>query len=159
MNLIPFVQEQLCQVAPVLTRNAGYDCPFHGDPLLRFSVLLLVIRQVLPSPDRISPCLIGAIPFDSFLKAIRKRNGRFPAEVPLDFRAVDRIAAVMPGPIGYVANERLSFADRFQERMCKLQVGSLAAASDVVNLTSFSFEPNLVNRRAMVEHMNPIADI
>src|SRR5260370_39294447 len=92
-------------------------------------------------------------------KSLSKGNTGPPPDFPFYFRAINGVTPVMSWPVGNIADQGLRFANRLQESMGKFQVSSFAATADIVDLSLFAFEPNLVDGSAMVADVNPIAHI
>src|SRR5688500_1484041 len=62
-------------------------------------VLLLVVLQVLAALDRLPPLRVVAVPLDRRADGLLELVPRRPAELALDLRRVDRVAAVVAGAV------------------------------------------------------------
>src|SRR4051794_25173701 len=65
------------------------------------AVLALVVLAILAGADRLPPPGVVAVPVDRLLEALGEAPRRLPAELA-DLRARERVAAVVPGPVGHV---------------------------------------------------------
>ena len=63
------------------------------------------------------PLGVSSIPLHRVAQAVREGNRRPPVEFRFDFVAVDGVSAVVAWPIGDITDQRLGFADRFQQDM------------------------------------------
>ena len=100
-------------------------------------VLLLVVRAVVAGLDRLPPVAVVAVPGDRLGQAVRERARRRPAERP-ELRGVQRVAAIVPGAVLDVTDERLVGAGQLEDRPRQVAVLDLLAAADVVDLTARS---------------------
>src|ERR1700761_989767 len=58
-------------------------------------------------PERTPPPLVVEIPAHRFLDPALERLLRAPAKLALKFGGIDRVALIVPGPVGDKSNERL----------------------------------------------------
>ena len=94
-----------------------------------------------------------AIPLYGGPQTIGKGNLGSPAQLALDLRAIDGIAAVMAGSVLDVADQRGGLAQRVEQQVSQLEVGLLAATADVVDLTRPALLQHSPDRRAMITHV------
>jgi hypothetical protein len=128
------------------------------------------VKNVKPSSlfqNRLHPRLVLQIPLDGFANALLELMGRCPAEFTLDFGSVDRITAVMAGPVFDEGNEfaRMttglwrefinSVADQFHDT----DVRPFVVTADVVGLAVVAACEQEPERFAMVAHVEPVADV
>src|SRR6187455_2183718 len=123
--------------APPVTRTRGPE----GDRATLASerrspgVLRLVVgleRGVL-FPDRAPPPLVLPVPGDRLGQALLEVVLRAPAE-PLQLRGVERVAAIVAGPIADRLDQRRGPSDEIEQPVGEVDVLHLVAAADVVDL-------------------------
>ena len=117
--------------------------------------------------NRLPPATLVQIPFHGLLDPGLEGLGGPPAELGLDLGGVDRVAAVVAGPVGDERDQTLArrqiggvmliqeAADRFHH----VQVGALVAAADVVGLADATAFQHQRERPRVVLHIEPIADV
>src|SRR3954469_1999409 len=76
-------------------------------PTQRAAVLTLVVLAVLARADRAPPVLVVAVPVDGPPQALGKAPLGLPAQLLADLVRAERVAAVVPGPVGHVLDQRL----------------------------------------------------
>src|SRR5436309_14752008 len=81
---------------------------------------------------------------------------RRPPQLP-DLVAVQGIAAVMAGAVGYMPDQRQRLPKQLEDRLGHLLVGPLVARSDVIDLTRRALSQDQIDRPAVVLHIEPIA--
>ena len=118
--------------------------------------------------DVVSPGPVFQIPVDGLGEAGFEGFEWCPAELGLEFGAVDRIAAVVAGAVGYISDlggVRGSIGaggfciEEGAEGVYHIEVRALIEAADIV---SFADAPALQNKPdgcGMVFHVEPIADL
>src|SRR6185436_16603720 len=107
--------------------------PFHIKPLPEpRGVLLLVVPLVVAGFDRLPPLAVLAVPVDRLLEPTRvERVLRRPAQVA-QLGRVDRVAAVVAGPVRDMAYEIRAGARQVEDAANDLHVLALLPA-DVVD--------------------------
>jgi len=99
------------------------------------------------------------IPANGFPETAAEIPTGFPPELPLQFCAVEGIAAIMGGTIGNKFQQALGLFQRTEDFPRNADVLQLASAADVVDLTFLSVPQYQVYRPAVVGDMNPVADV
>src|SRR5579864_864897 len=123
-------------------------------------VLLLVVlaeRGILVF-DGPPPPLVVAIPRDRSGEAVVKLLPGRPAEPP-QLGRIERVAPVVPGPIGDRADEGRRAPGQLEDAMGEVDVAHLVAAADVVDLAEAAAFDDEVDRAAVVVDMEPIANV
>ena len=117
----------------------------------------IIIVAVLAGTRVIEPFGMVTIPRDRFADAILEADLRTPAKFALNFRAVKRIAAIMPRAVLNITNQGIGFAEVLQNRADDFQIGLLYSRRNIVNGTG----PGLFERQgdgtAIVFHEQPVA--
>jgi hypothetical protein len=127
-----------CRRLGDLARGQGHlphsapDRPPDADPF----------RPVAAGEDVLPPGTVGEVPCHGLFEARFKGLERAPAELPLEFRRVDRVSAVMAGPVGDEADRLPARSPRrgihgveeVADRMYDVEVGALVAAAYIVGL-------------------------
>src|SRR5215470_13922728 len=121
-------------------------------------ILTLVPGAELARFQRTPPRLVLAIPAHRRFERGRERMPGPPAE-PADFRRIYRIAAIVSGAVGHGADERLELAGEAKNFAREHDVLDLMAAADVVDLAVFATTQDEVDSRAVVEDVEPVADV
>src|ERR1700691_5665617 len=88
--MMPFICGESCSS---LSQSPGLGD--HAETLARIDLF----------PERAPPPLVVEIPTHRLLDAALERFARAPAELALELGGVDRIAEIVPGPIGDEGNE------------------------------------------------------
>src|ERR1700693_5887049 len=95
-----------------------------------------------------------------------ERLARAPAELLSDLRRIDRIAAVVPGPVGDEGDEapvaafaRANLLQRVAQGMHDLEVAPLGIGPDVVGLAGPPARKREAERLAMVADVEPVSDL
>src|SRR3546814_9853341 len=101
------------------------------------------VAGIAPVADRRPPPAIVEIPVDRLREPAGKALLRPPAQLALDLRRVDRVAPVVPRPVGDEANQiaprpparrRHALVEQVADRLDHLKVGALLAPADLVAL-------------------------
>ena len=91
-----------------------------------------------------------------------------PAEIALDLRRIDRVAAIMAGAIGHVRDLRFAFSsvgerpalvDERADRLHDMDVLALGVAADVVDLADAADLEHAADRGAMILDVQPVAHV
>src|SRR5207248_10416313 len=97
------------------------------------AVLPLVVCAELAGLERPPPRLVLAIPAHRRLQRGAERVARRPAQLP-ELGRVERVAAVVAGPVGHQADEAIGLAEPPQDLVRQGDVGHLVTAGDVVDV-------------------------
>src|SRR5204862_549730 len=95
---------------------------------------------IRPVPDRFPPIPVRQIPVHRLGQPGLEALHRFPAQLGLDLRRIDRIAAIMPGPIGNEADQIAvtpspdARIEQIADRLDYLEVGPLLPPADQIGL-------------------------
>src|SRR5256885_1015912 len=81
--------------------------------------------------DVFRPAGVGAVPLDGVGETARELELRLPAELALELAGIDRVAPVVPEPVGDVAHEAPRLAERVQDERRDVDVLALVAAPEV----------------------------
>src|SRR5579872_19611 len=127
--------------------------------IISVTVLLFIVGHVFLVPNRLDPCRVGFIPLYCLSQSTRERDLRPPAEFALCFGAIDGIAAIVTGPIGNVLDQSMRLIEQTEKIVSQFEVGFLAPAAEIVDFTRFPAFPRRGNAAAVVEDVNPIADL
>lgn len=120
---------------------------------------IMVIFLIRTTDDVFPPVLMFQIPFNSFLDAVFEFRLRKPAELIMDFSRVDSVAAVVPFTVGHVFDEGFRFAELVQNGLDDVDIGAFIMSADIVDFAFAACADNQVDSRAVVFHIEPIADV
>lgn len=145
----------------------SFLCPWYAQSKSDFCVLkdgalvvhALIIRLVIAADDAHPPVAVLKIPLNRLLDAVFELRLRLPAEFRVDFRRVDRVAAVVALAVRHVLDEVLALAEFLQDRLDDIDVRALIVAADVVDLADAALLQNEVDGMAVVLDIEPVADI
>src|SRR3954452_10144398 len=101
--------------------------------LQRLPVLALVVGAVFAGADRRPPLLVLAVPVHGPLDPLVESDGRLPAE-RFEARRGQRVAAVVPGAVLDVFDQRLVAVGERQDPPDHLDVGQLVGTASVVDV-------------------------
>src|SRR5215218_9040665 len=118
-------------------------------------VVLLVVVAVLPGADRGPPVLVVAVPADRAREAVVEADARLPAELVAQLVRAERVAAVVPGAVGHVLDQRLVAPGELEHAPDHLDVLALVRAAGVVRLARAAALEHRVDRAAEVLHVQP----
>ena len=127
------------------------------------SPLLLALRAVAGLGGllgRAPPGLVGDVPVDRGLQPLGEVGvGRPPAELALELRAVDGVAAVVAGAVGDPVEVLGVLAHRLQDHAQDRDVVLLAIGSDEVGLPHLTLGEDVPDGRGVVLGVDPVADV
>src|SRR5262245_30296280 len=131
---------------------------FMRSPPSPVGVLSLVPGAELTGLQRTPPRLVLAIPTHRRLQRGGEPMTGRPAE-PADLRRVHRVPTIVSGAIGHPPDERLGLAGELQDLPGEHDVFDLVTTAHVVHLAVAPAPQDEVNRRTVVEHIEPVADV
>ena len=105
------------------------------------------------------PILMIEVPLDCLLDAVLEFRLRLPAELCVDLRRVDGVAAVVALAVGDVLDEVFGLAELLEDGLDHVDVGALIVAADVVDLADAALLQDEVDGMAVVLHIEPVADV
>lgn len=127
------------------------------------SPLLLTLRAVTGLGGllgRAPPGLVGDVPVDRLLQALGEVGaGRPPAQLALELRAVDGVAAVVAGAVGDPVEVLGVLSHGLQDHAQDRDVVPLAVGSDEVGLPRAALGEDVPHRGAVVLGVDPVADV
>src|SRR5260221_12939826 len=111
---------------------------------LSIPVLPFVVFQILTRPDIGDPVGMFAVPEDGLAEPLVESHRGTPTDFFFHLGAVDGVAPIVARAVFDVADQRAWLAYRIQQRVRKLEIGSLATATDIVHFPDTSTSPNLI---------------
>ena len=109
---------------------------------------------------RAPPGLVGHVPVDGGLEALGEVGVRRPpAELALELRAVDGVAAVVAGAVGDPVEVLGVAAHRLQDHAQDRDVVLLAVGADEVGLPHAALGEDVPDGRGVVLGVDPVADV
>ena len=122
---------------------------------------------VFAAADSLDPVLVAQVPLYGGGQSLLKGHLPLPAQLLLDFGAVDGVAAVVAGTILYVGDGLTDclgglsqlLGRQLNELVQQLDVLPLVFATDVVFFTSAALPHDLPNRPVVVLYINPVTDV
>ena len=109
---------------------------------------------------RAPPGLVGHVPVDRLLQALGEVGvGRPPAQLALELRAVDGVAAVVAGAVGDPVEVLGVAAHGLQDHAQHGDVVLLAVGADEVGLPHAALGEDVPHRGAVVLGVDPVADV
>ena len=109
---------------------------------------------------RAPPGLVGDVPVDGLLQALGEVGvGRPPAELALELRAVDGVAAVVAGAVGDPVEVLGVAAHGLQDHAQDGDVVPLAVGADEVGLPHPALGEDVPDGRGVVLGVDPVADV
>src|SRR3989449_11041696 len=99
-----------------------------------------------------------AIPGDGRRERVAEAVARRPAEL-VDLLRVERVAPVVARPILHGLDQGLGLPQEMEDLARQHDVLHLVAAADVVDLALPALPEHQVDRRAVVQHVEPVADV
>src|SRR5262249_38299901 len=121
-------------------------------------ILTLIPGAELSGLERTPPRFVLAIPAHRRLERGREWMPGRPAE-PADLGRVHRIPAIVPGAVGHRADEPFRPAGQAEDVVREDNVLHLVPAPDVVHLAVPTTTQDEVDTRAVVQHVDPVADV
>src|SRR6202521_2521115 len=122
-------------------------------------VLFLVVAEVLAGEDALPPAAVLAVPGDRRGERVLEAVARSPAELAGGLRRVDGVAAVVPGAVLDVLDERLGLTEQRQHALDDLDVAALAGGAEVVDLPRLALLERGEEPAAVVLDVDPVADV
>ena len=130
---------------------------------VRRDAVLLPLRAVAGLGGllgRAPPGLVGHVPVDGGLEALGEVGVRRPpAELALELRAVDGVAAVVAGAVGDPVEVLGVAAHRLQDHAQDRDVVLLAVGADEVGLPHAALGEDVPDGRGVVLGVDPVADV
>src|SRR4051794_13986636 len=123
------------------------------------AVVLLVVVPVLAGADRGPPVLVVAVPVDGPGEAVLEAHPRLPAELRAELVRAERVAAVVPGAVRHVLDQRLVAAGQLEDAVDHIDVLALVGAADVVRLARAAALQHRVDAAAEVLDIQPVAHL
>ena len=109
---------------------------------------------------RAPPGLVGDVPVDRLLEPLGEVGvGRPPAELALEFRAVDGVAAVVAGAVGDPVEVLGVLSHGLEDHAQDRDVVLLAISSDEVGLPHPALGEDVPDGRGVVLGVDPVADV
>src|SRR6266404_1707964 len=102
------------------------------------------------------PITVGPIPIDRFAQTRFPRFSRAPAQLILNQRGIDRITAIVAGPISYESNQRMRLRKRVENRPCHVNVSALVSCPNVISRTRATPFKREQDGPAVIVDVNPI---
>ena len=119
----------------------------------------LVIGLIVAADDAHPPVTVLEVPLDGLLDAVLELRLRLPAELCVDLRRVDGVAAVVALAVGDVLDEVFGLAELLEDGLDHVDVGALIVAADVVDLADASLLQDQVDGMAVILDVEPVADV
>ena len=142
-------------------------CRFYTPTFIALSVPEASPR-VARGRDLVAPGAILQVPSDGLGEARFERLQGLPAELALQLGAVDRVAAVVAGPVGHVGDlcgvaftvgARCLRVEQRADAPDDVEVGPLVDAADIVGLTGATALEHRPDGGGVVLHVEPVADL
>src|ERR1700727_846511 len=150
-SMTPFICGESCSS---LSQSPGLGD--HAETLARVDLF----------PQRAPPPLVVEIPAHRLLDAALERFARAPAKLALELGGVDRIAEIVPGPVGDKGNEgvvrawpRPKFIEDGANAPHHIDVTPFIAAADVVFLADPPAGHGDIERPRVVLDIEPVAHV
>lgn len=96
---------------------------------------------------------------DRLLDAVPEHRFRFPSELVMNLRRVDRIATVVPLAIGNVRDQTFRLAELFADDLDDVDVSHFVMTADVVHLSDASFVNDQIDRATVIFNIKPVANV
>src|SRR4030095_7420814 len=139
--------------------RAAAVSPIHArDTALPRRVLGLVVLAEDAGLDRLPPRLVPAVPLHGRGERGVEGRRRRPAE-RLDLPGIERVAAVVTGPIRDRLDQALRLAEQREDLTGQRDVLDLGAAPDVVDLPVAALAQHEVDPRTVVEDVEPVPHV
>ena len=138
-------------------------CGPPGAPRKGTRAVLLALRAVAGLGGllgRAPPGLVGDVPVDGGLEPLGEVGvGRPPAQLALQLRAVDGVAAVVAGAVGDPVEVLGVLSHRLEDHAENGDVVPLAVGSDEVGLPHAALGQDVPDGRGVVLGVDPVADV
>ena len=129
----------------------------HVSPLL---LALCAVARLGGLLGRAPPGLVGHVPVDRLLEPLGEVGvGRPPAQLALELRAVDGVAAVVAGAVGDPVEVLGVAAHRLEDHAQHGDVVLLAVGSDEVGLPHVALGEDVPDGAGVVLAVDPVADV
>src|ERR687895_2714143 len=122
------------------------------------AVLALVVGPVVARADRLPPGPVVAVPGDRALESFGEPHLRLPAQ-RARLLGAQRVAAVLPRPVGHPLDERLGGAGVLDDPLDDLDVRRLVGPADVVDLAGLAALEHGPDPACEVLDVDPVADL
>lgn len=119
----------------------------------------LVVGLVVAADDAHPPVAVLEVPLDGLLDAVLELRLRLPAELCVDLRRVDGVAAVVALAVGDVLDEVFGLAELLEDGLDDVDVGALIVTADVVDLANATLLQDQVDGMAVILDVEPVANI
>ena len=134
---------------------------------MQFGIRLKTLGGDSPIEHSADPFLVGEIPSDCFANAAVKSVSWQPAEFLFHFGGIDRVAAVVAGPVfdegnelaGVTAKVRFELVKKVADDFYDANVRAFVMAADVVGVPCLSVLKNLPKRFGVVANIEPVANV
>ena len=123
------------------------------------AVHIFIVVLIVTIDDMPPPALVFKIPLDGLLDAVLELRLRLPAELRVDLRRVDGVAAVVALAVGDVLDEVFGLAELLEDGLDDVDVGALIVAADVVDLADAALLQDEVDGAAVILDIEPVADV
>src|SRR5918992_3025961 len=122
------------------------------------AVLALVVGPVVARADRLPPGPVVAVPGDRALESFGEPHLRLPAQ-RARLRGAQRVAAVVPRPVGHVLDQRLGGAGVLDDPLDDLDVRRFVGPADVVDLAGLAALEHDADPAREVLDVDPVAHL
>lgn len=119
----------------------------------------LVVGLVVAADDAHPPVAVLEVPLDRLLDAVLEFRLRLPAELRVDLRRVDGVAAVVALAVGDVLDEVFGLAELLEDGLDDVDVGALIVTANVVDLANAALLQDQVDGMAVILDVEPVANI
>ncbi len=156
--LCPFARPSFClKRMTILLHSSASDLGILQDGAL--VVHALVVSLVVAADDAHPPVTVLEVPLDGLLDAVLELRLRLPAELCVDLRRVDGVAAVVALAVSDMLDEVFGLAELLEDGLDDVDVGALIVAADVVNLADAALLQDEVDGAAVILDIEPVADV
>src|SRR5436305_15293009 len=106
--------------------------------------------------QRLPPRRVLDVPVDRFVEAFLEIVARFPVQLALRKRRVNRVPAVMPQSVGHKSNQAVRLAQVIKNHFYKIDVDLLPVSAEIIDLARFALEKCGDDGGAMICEMDLI---